>query len=75
MENGKLKVAIAADNYKVPSFRAKLNKAGYTIVGDFPFTEGVTILKVMVYPDKLHEIKTICEELEIKFHDRKSKNN
>lgn len=70
-----LKVGIVADNYKIPSFRAKLHKENLAITYEGAFTPETTLITVKCEPDKVAVIAAICAELEIKFNEQKAKNN
>lgn len=70
-----LKIGIVADNYKIPSFRAKLLKEGLQITYEGAFTNDTTLITVKCEPEKVKVIAKICTELEIKLNEQKAKNN
>ena len=61
------RVAIVADNYKIPQFRQKLAEANIIISEETPFVEKTTIIKVIVNANQIPEIAKICQLLEINF--------
>lgn len=63
-----MKVAIIADNYKLPKFREALAKANIVVTGETPFVQKTTVMSLMISHNQLNEVKNICELLEINFN-------
>lgn len=62
-----IKVAIVCDNYKLPSFRQKLNEAKLVVLDESPFVDNTTIMRIICNENQLTDIHNICVLLEINF--------
>lgn len=61
------KAGIVADNYKLEKFKKELTAKGFTDFKVFPFTKDTSSIQVNVEDDKLMEVKTICQNVELYF--------
>ena len=58
------KVAIVADNYKLPTFRKELTKAGFTFE-EKAFTDATT--SIFITTDKVDRLHSICAKVQSSF--------
>lgn len=62
-----MKVGIVVDNYKLEKFKQELIKLGLTDFKTFPFKESTTVIQVMTPPNKVNDVKKMCQQLELHF--------
>ncbi len=55
-----MKIGIMADNYKVPTFKERLNSSGFDNVTTSQHSEGITFISVICDEGSHDQIKLIC---------------